>query len=389
MPGMIELKGITWGHSRGYTPLVAASQRFNELHPEVQITWKKRTLQEFADFPIEKLVESYDLLIIDHPWVGCAAATECVLPLDRYLSTSYLEDQLKYSTGYSHQSYQYGGHQWALAIDAATPVASYRKDLLLQKDIPVPQSWEEVIAMAEMGKVAVPAIPIDLLMNFYMLCIAFGKAPFLNEEEVTDKKTGLAVLDAMQSLWSRVNPKMFDCNPIAVAEWMSATDEFYYCPFAYGYSNYSRKGYAKHLLNYTDIVLFEKAGSRLCSTLGGTGLSVSAFCKHAPQALQFAEWVVSACIQSTLYVEHGGQPGHKKAWEDERVNFNTNDYFMNTLPALERAYVRPRYNGYLHFQDTAGLPIQEYLKYGGNPGQVLEKINHLYRQTKPVIAQGG
>ena len=387
MPEKIELKGITWGHSRGYTPLVAASQRFNELYPEIDITWKKRTLQEFADFPIEKLVESYDLLIIDHPWVGCAAATQCVLPLDHYLSGTYLQDQLKYSTGYSHQSYQYGGHQWALAIDAATPVASYRKDLLLRHGTPVPDIWEEVIAMADMGRVAVPAIPIDLLMNFYMLCIAFGHEPFLNEEEVTDKQTGLKVLDAMRSLWSRVNPEMFDCNPIAVAERMSSTDDYWYCPFAYGYSNYSRKGYAKYLLHYTDIVRFETAGSRLRSTLGGTGLSVSAFCKHKAQALQFAEWIVSENIQTTLYVEHGGQPGYGKAWEDENVNRNTNNYFMETLPALERAYVRPRYNGYLHFQDNAGIPLWDYLKHGGNAGQVLDKINRMYRQAKPVTPQ--
>ena len=61
----IVLNGITWGHSRGITPLLAAAQRFNELHPDVEIQWKKRTLQEFADFPIEKLTEHYDLLIID------------------------------------------------------------------------------------------------------------------------------------------------------------------------------------------------------------------------------------------------------------------------------------------------------------------------------------
>ncbi len=72
----IVLQGITWGHSRGYTPLVAFSQRFSELHPGVEIIWQKRSLQEFADFPIEQLTRQYDLLIIDHPWVGTAAATE-------------------------------------------------------------------------------------------------------------------------------------------------------------------------------------------------------------------------------------------------------------------------------------------------------------------------
>src|SRR5678809_368136 len=94
----IVLNGITWGHSRGYTPLAAFSQRFSEMYPEVEIIWKKRSLQEFADFPLEKLTEKYDLLIIDHPWVGCAAFGEYVLPLDQYLSKEYLDNQGKNST---------------------------------------------------------------------------------------------------------------------------------------------------------------------------------------------------------------------------------------------------------------------------------------------------
>ena len=82
----IVLNGITWGHSRGYTPLIAFSQRFSELFPAIEVVWKKRSLQEFADFPIEKLTKEFDLLIIDHPWVGCAAATDCILALDKCLS---------------------------------------------------------------------------------------------------------------------------------------------------------------------------------------------------------------------------------------------------------------------------------------------------------------
>ncbi|MHB1177376.1 MAG: ABC transporter substrate-binding protein [Daejeonella sp.] len=377
----IVLNGITWGHSRGITPLFAAAQRFSELYPHVEITWKKRTLQEFADFPIEKLTKKYDLLIIDHPWVGCAAATKCVLPLDEYLPEKYLDDQLKNSVGCSHLSYHYDGHQWALAVDAATPVASYRADLLQRNNIPVPGTWHEVIALAKRGKLAVPSIPIDLLMNFYMFCIACGNEPFLEDEEIIDPETGLKALDSMKELWSLLDRKMFNYNPIAVAELMTGTTDYWYCPFAYGYSNYSRKGYAKSLLTYTGLIQF-KTGSYLKSTLGGTGLSVSSFTKNKEWAMRFAEWVASPEIQSSLYVQHGGQPGHRTAWINEDVNRNCNNYFINTLDAMDRAYVRPRYNGYLHFQDYAGIPLQKYLLQGGSPQKVLEEMNKLYRNSK-------
>ena len=380
----IVLNGITWGHSRGITPLLATSQRFSELNPQVKINWKKRTLQEFADFPIEKLTTQYDLLIIDHPWVGCASATKCVLPLEQYLPKEYLEDQFENSVGNSHLSYNYDGHQWALAIDAATPVASYRADLLKRNDTPVPDTWREVLSLAKKKQVAVPGIPIDLLMNFYMFCLAHGAEPFLNEHEVIDKETGLMALDSMKELWSLTDIKMFGYNPVDVAELMSSTNDYCYCPFAYGYSNYSRQGYAPFLLTYGNVVKFEN-NKRLRSTIGGTGLAVSATTENKKWATNFAAWVVSEKIQSALYVQHGGQPGHRSAWKDPMANRLCNNFFSNTLDALDNAYQRPRYNGYLHFQDHAGIPVQQFLLHRVRPEKVLEDLNKLYRESKQVI----
>jgi len=379
----IVLKGITWGHSRGITPLLAVSQRYMELYPGVEIHWKKRTLQEFADMPIEKLCLDYDLLIIDHPWVGCAAATQCVLPLDKFIDAAYLKDQADHSVGDSHFSYGYGGSQWALAIDAATPVASYRRDLLTDHHKSVPQTWEEVIALAKLGRIAVPAIPIDLLMNFYTFCIAHGSEPFLQPGKVIDDETGSAALASMKELYSKIDPRFFQCNPIAVAELMSGTDNYWYCPFAYAYSNYSRKGYAAHLLKYTDVVRFGNA--RLRTTIGGTGLSVSASCKHPDTAVDFAMKAVSGEWQRSLYVQNGGQPGHRSAWLDHDANRITNDFFKQCLPVMENGYVRPRYNGYLHFQDHGGDPVQQFLLGNGTAKDVLQQLNELYRNSVEPI----
>lgn len=375
----IVLNGITWGHSRGITPLLAASQRYNELYPEVEIRWKKRTLQEFADFPIEKLTKDYDLLIIDHPWVGCAAATHCVLPLDEYLSPAYMNDQLNNSTGYSHLSYNYNYSQWALAIDAATPAASYRKDLFEKNNIVLPQTWNDVLDLARKGKIAAPAIPIDLLMNFYTFCLAHGEEPFQQENGVIDKETGVLAIEIMKELYSLLDKKMFNYNPIAVAEIMSSTDEYWYCPFAYCYSNYARTGYAKNLLHYSDVVSFHD--KKLRTTIGGTGLAVSSFSKHKEVAIDFTSMVVSGECQRTLYVQHGGQPGHRSAWVNTDVNMLTHDFFRNVLPVMDNGYVRPRYNGYLHFQDHAGIPLQKCLSENGKPAAVLVEMNRLYQQS--------
>lgn len=378
MPSIV-LKGITWGHSRGITPLLAVSQRYAELYPGVEIKWDKRSLQAFADYPIEKLTEMYDLLIIDHPWVGTAAATKCVLPLEEYLSKEYLKDQLNNSVGYSHLSYEYDKSQWALAIDAATPAASYRDDLLRKNNTTLPATWQEMIGLAKKGKVAVPAIPIDLLMNFYTFCIAHGKEPFNEKEEVIDKETGIAAIESMKELYSVVDRRMFKCNPINVAELMTSTDDYWYCPFAYCYSNYSRNGYAAHKLQYTDVVAFNGKGLR--TTIGGTGLAVSAFSQYKDEAIRFAGMAVSGTCQATLYVQNGGQPGHLSAWKSDEANGLTGNFFRQVLPVMERGYVRPRYHGYLHFQDHAGDPLQQCLMQDSDPAIALSEMNEIYVQS--------
>ena len=108
-------------------------------------------MQDFADFPLQKLAETYDLLVIDHPFVGFAAADGCLLPLDEFIDAAVLADQAANSVGPSHRSYHYGGHQWALATDAAGHVSAYRPDLI-EEIGGLPQTWDEVLALAETRK---------------------------------------------------------------------------------------------------------------------------------------------------------------------------------------------------------------------------------------------
>lgn len=375
-----RLKGITWNHSRGYLPMAATSQRFAEMNPGVEIVWEKRSLQEFADFPIHTLIDQYDLLVIDHPWAGFAAEQRVLVPLNEHLPQAYMADQAAQSVGKSHDSYNFNGYQSALAIDAATPVASYRPDLLSRYELDTPATWNELILLARKGRVIFPAIPIDSLMNFYMLCLALGEEPFLSRDHVVGKETGSLALEHLRELASYCPEKVFSWNPIAIYEVLSTQDDWVYCPFAYGYSNYSRAGYSKHTLAFDDLVSFGGNG-RLRSTLGGTGLAISAGSSHLDIALKYAMYAASPEIQRTLFVESGGQPGHRGAWLDRIVNGHNRDYFARTLPALDRAYVRPRYNGYLHFQDHAGDGVRDYMRNGGSAEQTLEKMNRIYRES--------
>jgi multiple sugar transport system substrate-binding protein len=378
----VTLTGITWNHTRGYLPLVATAQRFSEIHPGVVIDWQKRSLQEFADAPIERLAGRFDLLIIDHPFVGYAAAHPTLLPMDEHLPAEFLADQATHTVGASHASYNLGGHQWALAVDAATPVSSCRPDLLERFQVQLPETWADLLELARRGLVAVPAIPIDSLMNLYMLCCGLGEPPFASTERVVSMEVGVAALDHLRELVTLCRRECLERNPIATYEAMVGSDEIAYCPFAYGYSNYARPEYTGVPLRFGGLVRLGQA--RLRSTLGGTGLAISRRCQHIEVAAAYAQFVASPACQRGMYFTSGGQPGHRQAWQDPRVNQASNNFFQDTLATLDDAYLRPRYAGYIPFQDHAGPVVHRYLREGGDPRVALDTLNNLYRESLPT-----
>ena len=375
------MKGITWNHTRGFVPMVATSQRYAELNPEVQIQWEKRSLQGFADDPIEKLAQDYDFLIIDHPHIGVMSEAGAVLPLDEYMSYDFLHEQQINQVGRSHENYYYNGHQWALSIDAATPVACWREDKFAELGLKLPETWSELIALAKLGYVLLPAIPVDSLMNLYPLCLDRSGDLFSSKTVVADTGVLEFALSRLKELVDYCDPKCLRSNPIQVYEMLSSgKGKEIYCPMAYGYSNYSREGYCDHPLTFGNVPK-GPSGNPLHTTIGGAGIAISKKCRDVNAALDYVKYVMSPSCQRTLYFESGGQPGHKLAWLDERVNQASRNFFQNTLETLDDSYTRPRYNGHMYFQDKASLVVHEYLTEKISIHDCIKKLNIIYMQS--------
>jgi multiple sugar transport system substrate-binding protein len=377
---MIELRGITWQHTRGYLPMVATAQRFQELYPEVHIHWEMRSLQSFADQSIAKLAETFDLLIIDHPFAGRAARGDVLLPLDEFLEAGVLEDQAANAVGFSYESYRYGSHTWALPTDTAAPVSGARLDLLAKHGRSQPNTWSELLELAREGLVVIPAIPIDSLMHFYMLCLGLGEEPFRNRDVVASENVGAHALEMLRALVLLCDSKCLENNPIATWELMSSTDKAAYCPFAYGYSNYARPHYGKSPIDFGGLIAID--GHEKCrSTLGGAGLAISRTSNNVEAAACYAAFVASPDVQKGIYFDAGGQPGHRAAWIDPEVNRRSGGFFEHTLETLDEAYLRPRFDVYPDFQDEAGLIVHAYLIAGGDSSAVMKELNALLRSV--------
>lgn len=373
------LRGITWNHSRAFPPLIAASQRYEELHPLIRIRWDKRSLDDFGHGSLAELCLSYDLLVIDHPMLGEVYRDGSLLDLQLRLQSTVLDDLKADALGPCLDSYRFEGRLYALPLDAAAPAASFRPDLLNRDGRRPPTTWDQLIELARTGTVCMPGFPADLFLNFLGMCIS-RQGMIASRDQFLDPSAALISLEEMRELASLMPSAIFAMNPIDTYEAMTASDAFTYCPFAYTYSNYSRSGFSAHTLTFTNPVTL-RDNIPLHTVLGGTGISISAGCAHARTAIDFCLFVTGKDCQSHIYGICGGQPASKAAWHDSLLNRASNDFFARTMASIESAHVRPRYAGYIGLQRTAGNVVAEYLHGQLTVAQALNQIEELYQDS--------
>ncbi|RLK46575.1 extracellular solute-binding protein [Microbacterium telephonicum] len=351
----VTLRGITWEHARGYGSVAASARAYREVAPGVEVRWEQRSLQSFADQALEDLVEQYDLLVIDHPHIPHAAEHGLLARLDGVGHDDELALLQAQSVGASHATYAHAGGQWGLATDAAAQVAAYRPDLLPEP----PRDWAGVIALAEQGRVLWPYKPVDAFSSLVTVAAGYGeeamRAPgcFLTADALAE------AMDLLRRLARLVPDDNRAWNPIQTADALSTSDRYAYCPLLFGYTNYSRGGFRPHRLRYIDIPASRRGVSG--SLLGGAGIAVSARSRALPEAIDYAFWLDSAAVQEGVYYDGGGQPGNAVAWESERTNADSLDFFRGTRATLEGAYVRPRFARYIELQNALSEHVTDAL----------------------------
>jgi len=368
---------MTWSHPRGYDPMVACSALWKQK-TGVSIEWEKRSLQDFESFPVEELARAYDLIVIDHPHVGQITAEKCLAPLDVPGREAEREALASGSVGRSYPSYTWQGRQWAFPIDAATQVQAWRPDLIEA----APTIWTEVLALAEQGRVLLPLRPPHSLMCLYTLAADLGRLCVVDgSADLVDADTGETAFEMLREIAALVDPACLTMDPIAVFERMADSASRIACaPLIYGYVPYAVPGFWPHRLAFADMPVASGNGP-VGSALGGTGIAVSAFSAAQEAAIDFAYWIASGDVQRGPYAAAGGQPGHAAAWEDDAVNAATGDFYRDTRATLEGAWVRPRHDGYMAFQEQASDRINEGLAGRQDARRVVADINRLFRES--------
>lgn len=394
----MKLRGVAWDHPRGLAPLQATAARYQREHPGFTLTWDARSLRSFEEQSIAELAEDYDIITIDHPFVGTAAEQGVLLPLDEFLPAEYLAEQLAGSTGDSHVSYQWAGRQWALAVDSAAQACAYRPDLFDRSGTVPPRTWPEVHELARSlpsgQRIAIPWNPTHLLCCFLSMCVNRLDAAITATSDVLsawfeDGRAGNSVvaevLTEMYALAEHVHPLSHRGDPILILNEMSARDEIAYVPVTFAYSTYSRARPGSALVRFGGIPSVGPVPNG--SMLGGVGLAVSRQCQDPGAAVGYLQAVASPDWQRRIYFDAGGQPAHRSAWLDADVNREAADFFSGTLETVDLAFMRPRRPGYPEFQRRAGADLHELFAARSRPGQVADRLAALW--SKGVESSDG
>ncbi|MCW5222159.1 extracellular solute-binding protein [Verminephrobacter aporrectodeae subsp. tuberculatae] len=384
--GKLVLQGLTWDHARGYDPLVACARRYGELtRGQVAIEWRKRSLHDFGAAPIDALARSFDLLVIDHPFMGQAQQTGCFRDLHELFERAALQAAMQAGVGASGSVYACAGQVFALPTDAAAQVASLRPDLLAALGMDTPRHWGDVTRLAKRARangqsLAWAGTPTDAACTFLSLAANLGH-PLQEGAQFLPAGVVAQVLLHLDWLRAHSQSACLEHNPIQTYEAMLASDTLVYCPLAFGYSNYARPGRAPRLR------FAALAGPGPQPThgglLGGAGMAISSHsaAPRARAAADFMHWLHSAPVQCGLYLDSGGQPGHGAAWRDAHVNARAPDFFAATLPTLESACVRPRFAGFVGFVERAGACIHRCLRGEIDGAALYDALLRDYRET--------
>jgi multiple sugar transport system substrate-binding protein len=374
----IVIKGMTWSHERAINPLHALAHKFSQSYSHVSFIWDDRPLHCFESQPLSELIDAYDLIVIDHPHLGGAVANNHLVDLTKLGPVGALSTLARQSVGASHRSYALAGGHWALAIDAASPIASYRPDLVTTP----PQTLAEITDLIAKHKVAMPLKAPHALMAFLWIALNNRFEICEGPGEFIDRSDAVQTLETLRKLTSGTSEVCLNMNPIDVYEAMSGDiDGPAYCPHAYGYINYGHSGFRNYRLGFANVPDMG-GGDSSGTVLGGTGMAVSVKSQHRDLAVKFAYFAASADVQAGLYTQFGGQPGNAAAWDSLTNNRLSNGFLKNTRQTLETAWLRPRYDGNLNFQTAASNAISDYLSGNVSARSCADNIRTLHKEFR-------
>ncbi|MEM8591320.1 MAG: ABC transporter substrate-binding protein [Pseudomonadota bacterium] len=360
--------GLTWDHPRGRDALREIARRTNDTRTEPLIEWHLQPLEGFESAPIADLAARHDILVLDHPHIGEAIAAECLQPLEDFYAAEQIARWEAQSVGAALSSYVWEGKTWALPLDVASQVMVRRSQAIAG----APTQWSEIEELAQTHPVALSLAGPHAILTIFSL--AAGQNHLARGNDMLPDEAFSDAFERARTLWQRRPKGSETLNPIALLEAMTR-GEIALCPLIFGYVNYAAPG-------PNQLAFSAPAAPFPGGVLGGTGLAFTKGAAPSEELLAHIASLLDETTQTDLIPAFGGQSSARAAWENTQVNAAWGNFYADTLPSVERAFVRPRFDGYIAFQTAASEAVRSALAGNAPPETALSAIRSLWHDAR-------
>ena len=97
-------------------------------------------------------------------------------------------------------------------------------------------------------------------------------------------------------------------------------------------------------------------------------------------AIEFAQWISSEPVQSTVYIENDGQPAHRLTWLKMGKDPRYSGFLTGARRTMDAAWTRPRSPWFLGFVDAVCEIMPSFFLNDRSEEAFLRDINALYRK---------
>lgn len=368
------LKGLTWNKHWHADTLAALTQMYEMSHPDTQIQWEYSSLLEYEKALFSANINHYDMVLIKNLHMESIVSMGTLLPLESIMDKNELSDISIQAIGASYMAYHDGSHQYCLPQVVTSLVAAYRSDLLENSQLREPKTWNDVLELAkalpDYQKVAMALKPSNLY-DIFRCMVGFTDVSHIYRDTV-DKTLGF-----LEELVTYLNPQCFEMSMLDIYRKMSSGNEIVYVPMIIGNANYSKDGYRKYLIDFTNAPVYLE-DQKPTSIFYGSGIGITRRSEQIDEAASFISYISSRTIQDTMIIDFDGHTIYEDMWLNKSNNQKVNHYFSQTYETQRNAISRRELTGNNRKWLMMGTVIWEYLRYrNAKRDSLVTELTHL------------
>jgi multiple sugar transport system substrate-binding protein len=375
-----------------------AAAEWNETHPQRRV----KLNQLVIGYPQlkNKLMTAAgagrppDLSLIDSVWLASFAETGHLAPLDSLAPDWFARDYKKDFFRVFQESDIEDGHLWGARAQTDMALLWYRKDWLSREGLAPPETWDDLVAVAEHFKqndtrttydisqypLAVPLGRKAQETLIYLLLPLFwsnGGGVFDGDSLVLESGNSEETLEFIRSLVAKYEV----VSPEAISfEWNRATQLFATgkVPLAFGGSYEKRM--IQEISGWTQEEFMNRVGFTLIpagphgkpsTTAGGMCYVIYRLSDHKGLAMEILKLAVSPQIQKDFLLDTFQNPPRKSI--AAQISAQEYPFLARTSEYLYRARARPSFPEYSQLSDVLQEMIEDVARGAATPARAVEE----------------